>query len=167
MAICVGAGTAWSTDLNPNVGRAQTTGAGPWTFEPKVLYAVGTVCPDLGYVDQAYDDEYWNFADPNEPTRTYLYMFYKFAKPSGYSSGDLKWRIWGNSGNETKIWRWNADTQAWVEIDSISGTNPSVQTYSSIPSSWFNADNDLYILATVQEGLYGHNIIADRIDIQW
>jgi hypothetical protein len=161
---------AWGADLDPNAGRAQAMGnqgVYPWNQTPTTLWARGDACPDMGWVDAAYDSKVWNYADPNNPKQAYLYMVFKFLKPGGYSSGDLKWRIWGTSGFETKIWRWNHSTNVWVHIDSVSGTNPSVQTYSYIPANWFNANNELYIMATVGEGPTTHNIIADRIDIQW
>ena len=121
----------------------------------------------MQYVYDAYDGKYWNYADTHTPKQLYLYQIFKFVKPDTYSIGTLRWRIWGTSGLETKMWLWNKTTKTWVNIGSISGTSPSVQNYGPIPAGAFGNDNDLYVMATVQEGITTHNIVADLVDIQY
>jgi len=96
-------------------------------------------------------------------------MCFEFTKPAGYDGGALKWRVWGTSAELTEIWRWKISApQGWVKIDDYMGADPGVQTCPTpIPASWFNADGDCYIMATCDEDPNDHNIIADRIDIQW
>jgi hypothetical protein len=173
LALMAACGSAVAADLNPGAGRAQAVGSGgtyPWLLHLKTLWGRGVGCEDINAV-WANDGDCWNYPDPNDPCEPYLYQVFELARPAGYDSGTLRWRIWGNSGQTINIWRWKNSTEQWVWIDSYSGVNIPLQTYESVPAGWFNVYNYdqyyLYILATVAEGPTTHNIIADICDIQW
>ncbi len=173
LGLAAACGIATAADLNPGAGRAQAMGnlgVYPWNLHLKTLWGIGDACPTISWV-WANDDNCWNYADPNDPTQEYLYQVFQFNKPDGYESGTLRWRIWGNSGLTVDIWYWDKSEEEWVWLDSYSGVNIPLQTYESIPASWFNVYDDgvyfLHIMATVAEGLTTHNIIADICDVQY
>lgn len=173
LAVVAACGVAMAADLNPDSGRAQALGRDgfyPQNLHLKTLWGRGDACPSIWWVS-SNDGHCWNYRDPNPITNPYLYQVFQLKKPSGYDSGTLRWRIWGNSGLTVKIWRWKNSTQEWKWIDYYHGINIPLQTYESIPASWFNVYHDgkyyLYIMATVREGPLAYNIIADICDIQY
>jgi len=178
-ALCAAA--ALPADLNPpgdNVCGAGTMYTDPSTIEGEnefdLIYDNLSVKIGDGevWLIRTDDGDWWSSGTMT--SKTYGYMMVKFEKPQGYDGGTLNWQIGLDEGAVVYAYRWNktATPHEWDYIDSNDGgfapgadpEQPAIE-HCSIPSSYFDANGELWLLF---KGAGGPDLLkCDVVDIHW
>lgn len=166
LAICVGAGAAWAVDINPALVRGGNIQSQPSVYLGegvlKKLYDNAAQPAHPEYVYDWNDGEVW-FYD-NDPYKTWVYMLYKFVKPTGFpESGNLRWKVWPEAtGNTVYIHRWTVDR--WTDV--TSGTGNWIH-YCNISEEWFDSEDSIWFLVEVETTTSNPGVYTDVFDIQY
>ena len=152
------AAAAWAGPIYPpgnNVCGAGNIDTDPATIEGEAQFDLiyDNLCVKIGDEEvpalYSYDEDIWDSCNMNPPDRYYEYMMVRFHKPSGYTTGDLYWQIWG--GGDLPVfyaYRWNTNSSphAWDFLNSNAGGDDPRPVAVEIPASYFDANGYIWLL---------------------